>query len=523
MRASPCGGAGISSSCRICANFPRSSARSIASGEVPRIAKPSSWRIRASFSGVCPPELGDHAHRPFGVADREHVFGRERFEVQPARGVVVGRDGLGVRVHHHRLEPGLLEREGRVHARVVELDALTDPVRAGAEDHDARPFRRQDLGFLLVGRVVVRRARRELAAARVDGLEHGRDAQRLAVAAHRGLGRPGQQREAAVGHPQAFRVAELARRRASRAGRPRSAVPSSTTSAIWSTNHGSMPRGRRDLLDRDAGVQRALDQVEPHLGAVRAGRSGGRPRTQPGTRHRGRIRPSRCPRRALPSASLKVRPIAITSPTDFIVEREPRVGLGELLEGEPRDLHDHVVERRLERRGRLARDVVHDLVEPVADREEGGDLRDREPGGLRGERARARDARVHLDQHLAAGLRDRTANCTFEPPVSTPITRSTCRAVSRIRWYSRSVRVCCGATVIESPVCTPIGSTFSIEQIDDAVVVGVAHHLELELLPARDRLLDEDLGDRRDLEAARGERRELLGGCRRSRCRRRPS
>ena len=31
-------------------------------------------------------------------------------------------------------------------------------------------------------------------------------------------------------------------------------------------------------------------------------------------------------------------------------------------------------------------------------------------------------------------------------------------------WYSRSVSVCAGATVIESPVCTPIGSKFSIEQ-----------------------------------------------------------
>ena len=31
-------------------------------------------------------------------------------------------------------------------------------------------------------------------------------------------------------------------------------------------------------------------------------------------------------------------------------------------------------------------------------------------------------------------------------------------------WYSLSVSVRAGATVIESPVCTPIGSTFSIEQ-----------------------------------------------------------
>ena len=31
-------------------------------------------------------------------------------------------------------------------------------------------------------------------------------------------------------------------------------------------------------------------------------------------------------------------------------------------------------------------------------------------------------------------------------------------------WYSLSVSVCAGATVIESPVCTPIGSRFSMEQ-----------------------------------------------------------
>ncbi len=56
-----------------------------------------------------------------------------------------------------------------------------------------------------------------------------------------------------------------------------------------------------------------------------------------------------------------------------------------------------------------------------------------------------------------------TANCTFEPPVSTPISRKTAIEALRIRWYSLSVKVSAGATVMLSPVCTPIGSTFSIE------------------------------------------------------------
>ena len=53
----------------------------------------------------------------------------------------------------------------------------------------------------------------------------------------------------------------------------------------------------------------------------------------------------------------------------------------------------------------------------------------------------------------------------FEPPVSTPTRRMHAKAASRICWYSTSESVCAGATVIESPVWTPIGSRFSIEQM----------------------------------------------------------
>ena len=57
-----------------------------------------------------------------------------------------------------------------------------------------------------------------------------------------------------------------------------------------------------------------------------------------------------------------------------------------------------------------------------------------------------------------------TAHWTLDPPVSTPISRKTAIEPLRMIWYSLSVSVRAGATVIESPVCTPMGSTFSIEQ-----------------------------------------------------------
>ncbi len=57
-----------------------------------------------------------------------------------------------------------------------------------------------------------------------------------------------------------------------------------------------------------------------------------------------------------------------------------------------------------------------------------------------------------------------TANWMLQPPASTPISRMMAMAASRIRWYSTSVSVWAGATVTESPVCTPMGSMFSMEQ-----------------------------------------------------------
>jgi hypothetical protein len=91
-----------------------------------------------------------------------------------------------------------------------------------------------------------------------------------------------------------------------------------------------------------------------------------------------------------------------------------------------------------------------------------------------------------------------------------------------MRWYSLSVSVWAGATVIESPVCTPIGSKFSIEQMMTTLSVAVAHHLQLELLPAEDRLLDEDLGTVHEISSPRCGDRSNSSRCRRCRRRSRP-
>ncbi len=75
-----------------------------------------------------------------------------------------------------------------------------------------------------------------------------------------------------------------------------------------------------------------------------------------------------------------------------------------------------------------------------------------------------RDTRGFISMTTISLVLRLTANWTFEPPVSTPTARITAIAWSRSAWYCLSVSVCCGATQTLSPVWTPIGSRFSIEQ-----------------------------------------------------------
>ena len=79
-------------------------------------------------------------------------------------------------------------------------------------------------------------------------------------------------------------------------------------------------------------------------------------------------------------------------------------------------------------------------------------------------RAEERETRGFISITTMRPVFGQMPNCTLEPPVSTPISRNTASEALRMIWYSLSVRVCAGATVIESPVCTPIGSKFSMEQ-----------------------------------------------------------
>ena len=76
-----------------------------------------------------------------------------------------------------------------------------------------------------------------------------------------------------------------------------------------------------------------------------------------------------------------------------------------------------------------------------------------------------RDTRGLISITIIRPLAGSTANWMLQPPANVPMERIALMAASRSLWYCGSVSVCCGATVTESPVWTPIGSTFSMEQM----------------------------------------------------------
>ena len=94
----------------------RSSARSIASGDVPRIGTPAALERHRELQRRLAAELDDHPERPLLLDDVEDVLEGQGLEVEPVGRVVVGRDRLRVAVDHDRLDARLAEREGRVHA-----------------------------------------------------------------------------------------------------------------------------------------------------------------------------------------------------------------------------------------------------------------------------------------------------------------------------------------------------------------------------------------------------------------------
>ena len=97
----------------------------------------------------------NHAPRVFGADDFQYVFQGQRLKVQTVAGVEVGGHGFGVAVDHNRFKARFAQGERGVNAAVVKLDALTDAVRAAAENHHFFTVGRTGFAFFFVSGVEV--------------------------------------------------------------------------------------------------------------------------------------------------------------------------------------------------------------------------------------------------------------------------------------------------------------------------------------------------------------------------------
>ena len=236
-----------------------------------------------------------------------------------------------------------------------------------------------------VGAVEVRRLGRELAGTGVDP----------PVGRAQCPARTRARRTATGGTPP--RAARCRRRRSrlawhrSAARRPRRRS-ASTSSASRSVNHGAMPVAADDA----GGIGPAVAQEADHPPQPRVGRRRGTRRCRPAAAASGpmpgppRVHPrprGSSERTALRSAGPNSRSIAIASPVAFICTPERAVGVRELVERPARQLDDDVVDRRLEGGGvPIAGRRVRQLVQPLAQADQGRQPRDRVAGRLGGQR-----------------------------------------------------------------------------------------------------------------------------------------
>ena len=478
-------------------------------------------------------ELHDDAIRLLDVDDVHHVFVRQRLEVELVGRVVVGRDGLRIAVDHDGLEPDLFERERRVHAAIVELDALPDSVRAATEDHHLLLVA---LGPCLAveapGGVHVRRERRELRGTRIDSRVDGLHPERGARGTHVIGFLPAEPRDLPVAESKLFGLPKQRLIEGMPARRFKRHLEVDELAHLLEEPDVDV-RGLMNVVDGEADAEAVtdvpealcewgLDQVTNRFAKVFVGRI----RQVSEHRLRGVDRfasidePAHLCRQIAVVHLVEERAQAVTPGLErarSLLERllegatdrhgltdrlhlrgQSRVCARELLEGEARHLGDHVVDGGLEGRTGPG-DVVLKLVETVADSKFGGDLRDRVARRLRCERTRTRHARVHLDDDEPAIFRvdgeldiraaslhtdlgdDRPARVakTLVLPVGE---RHRGRHGDRVaRMHAHRIEVLDGADHGE-------------------VVRIVADDLELEFLPSEQTLFDEALVDRAALE-----------------------
>ncbi|AEM40103.1 hypothetical protein KVU_0264 [Ketogulonicigenium vulgare WSH-001] len=454
-------------------------------------------------------ELHDHTMQRavflLDAQDFHDAFKGQRLEIQAVRGVVVGRDRLGVAVDHDRLVADFRQRETGVNTAIVEFDPLTDAVRATAQDHDFLAIRGTRLVLDLahdghfIGRIHVGGLGFEFGGAGVDPLEHGGHAQVQTGAAHVIFGAAGQLCQTRVREAEHFQFAQAS------FGHGQAIVFYAGFGVDDLADTVKEPRvefgDSVDLVIRQAFAHGLGDGAQTVGGGLCQCRNDGGFRGRAGDGDLVKTGQAGFQRRQ----RLLHRFVEGAADGHHFADRlhgGGQLGLaaGEFFKGKARDLGHDVVDGRLERGGRDFGDIVVQLVQRVTHCQFRRDLGNRETGSLRGQRGRTRHAGVHLDHDHTAVLGVHRPLHVRAARLDADLAQHGDRAVAHDLVFFVGQRQGRGDGDAVAGV-----HAHRIDVLDraddDGVIRFVADHFHLVFFPTQQRFIDQDLTHGRGIHA----------------------
>mmetsp|Transcript_42300 Transcript_42300/g.106728 ORF Transcript_42300/g.106728 Transcript_42300/m.106728 type:complete len:1156 (-) Transcript_42300:1205-4672(-) len=432
----------------------------------------------------------DHAAAALLVEDVRHTLHAQLLKVEAIALVVVGAHRLRVVVDHDGAMAHLAQLLYAAHRAVVELHRAADAVGAAAQhDHGAA---------LLVGDIVLRGAvghvqvivgGRELGGHRVDLLHEGQHAVLVTQIAHHALGALHLARHLAIREAGALHLGQQRRRESAQAAGQVTQTRLQLADVLQAVQEPAIDtRELVHALHRVAVAQRLRQHRHAHRGgyaqplvAHLAAEAALEAVQATGAHHAQRLLD-----RLLEGAADRHHfAHALHAGADHLVDAL------ELVHVPARHLHHHVVQRRLPAGGGHLRDRVAQLGQRLAQRQLGRHKGQRIAGRLAGQRTAAREPRVHLDDKvlLRAGVeRELDVALTHDAQMSRYLDAHLAQHV--VLGVGERLAGC-----HHDRLAGVHAQRIKVLHVAhcDAVVVGVANHLVLDLLPAFHRSLDQNL------------------------------
>ena len=341
----------------------------------------------------------------FLANERNHIFRRQRFEIEPIRGVVIRTHGFRVAIDHNGLKPSFLQRVSGMDAAIIEFNTLADAVRPATQDDDFLPrsgaafaYGRAETAF--IGGIHIRRLRCEFRRAGINPLIDRHHAKLGAKCRHISFGAAGEHCQPLIGKAHGLDAAQ-------RGGVSRQAIAADIGLNVHQFFNLTQEPGvefagfvnRFHAHARAHGLRRNQNAIRLRRGeccmeSLRAAIAGNGHFIQAGISN---LQPAQ----ALLHGFRKGTANRHCFPHRLHGGGEGCRRAWEFFEGEARDFHHHIINGGLEAGRRDLGDVIGQFIQRIANGKLRRDLGDGKARGLGSERRRTRNARVHFNDHHA--------------------------------------------------------------------------------------------------------------------------